>query len=398
LIHFTESLVQSGEATASTFYGAEGWVAHMMSNPWQFTAPGEHASWGATNTGGAWLCQHLWEHYAYSGDEDYLQSVYPVLEGAARFFLSSMIREPKNGWLVTAPSSSPENAFYLPGNSEEPVYVCMGPSMDVQIIRELFTNIISAAEILGINNETVDQIREALPQLPPMQISPAGYLQEWLEDYEEQDPHHRHVSHLYALHPSNQISPVTTPELANAARKTLNRRGDEGTGWSRAWKINFWARLHDGNRAYKLLKSLLEPAMENASMKAKAGTYPNLFCAHPPFQIDGNLGGTAGIAEMLIQSHDGYIHLLPALPDNWSEGSFRGLRVRGGAAVDAVWQDHKLTNIRFVATQSNMFTLKVPSYVSEVEINGEMVPKEEGFVTFNLQKGEEGVIRMRHEN
>ena len=268
--------------------------------------------------------------------------------------------------------------------------------MDVQIIRELFTNIISAAEILGINNETVDQIREALPQLPPMQISPAGYLQEWLEDYEEEDPHHRHVSHLYALHPSNQISPVTTPELADAARKTLNRRGDEGTGWSRAWKINFWARLHDGNRAYKLLKSLLEPAMENVSMSPKAGTYPNLFCAHPPFQIDGNLGGTAGIAEMLIQSHDGYIHLLPALPDNWSEGSFRGLRVRGGAAVDADWQDHKLNKIRVVATHSNKFTLKVPSYVSEVEINGEMLPKEEGFVSFNLQKGEEGVIRMRH--
>lgn len=395
LTHFTKSLVESGEATASTFYGAEGWVAHMMSNPWRYTAPGEHASWGATNTGGAWLCQHLWEQYAYSGDQDYLQSVYPILEGAARFFLSSMIREPKNGWLVTAPSSSPENAFYLPGNSE-PVYVCMGPSMDVQIIRELFTNIISAAEILGINNETVDQIREALPQLPPMQISPAGYLQEWLEDYEEEDPHHRHVSHLYALHPSNQISPVTTPELADAARKTLNRRGDEGTGWSRAWKINFWARLHDGNRAYKLLKSLLEPAMENVSMSPKAGTYPNLFCAHPPFQIDGNLGGTAGIAEMLIQSHDGYIHLLPALPDNWSEGSFRGLRVRGGAAVDADWQDHKLTNIRVVATHSNKFILKVPSYVSEVEINGEMLPKEEGFVSFNLQKGEEGVIRMRH--
>ncbi len=395
LIGFTESLVEPGEATASTFYDAEGWVAHMMSNPWRYTAPGEHASWGATNTGGAWLCQHLWEHYAFNGDQAYLQSVYPVLEGAARFFLSSMIREPKNGWLVTAPSSSPENGFYLPGSSET-VYVCMGPSMDTEIIRELFTNILSAAEILEIENEAVAEIREALPQLPPMQISPGGYLQEWLEDYEEEDPQHRHVSHLFALHPSNQISPITTPELADAARMTLNRRGDEGTGWSRAWKINFWARLHDGNRAYKLLKSLLEPSVgSDINMKRRAGTYPNLFCAHPPFQIDGNMGGTAGIAEMLIQSHDGYIHLLPALPDNWSEGSFRGLRVRGGAEVDAAWQDHKLTNMRITATQANMFRLMVPRYASAVEINGKMVRSENGFVSFSMQQDEVFTLKLR---
>ena len=197
LIDLTRSLVPSGEKTADTFYGAEGWVAHMMTNPWGFTAPGEHASWGATNTGGAWLCQHLWEHYAFSGDEAYLQSIYPVLTGAADFFLSSMIEEPNNGWLVTAPSSSPENAFYLPGSSD-PVYVCMGPTMDVQIITELFSNILTAAEVLDIEDESTEQIRQALPRIPPMQISPEGYLQEWLEDYEEQDPRHRHVSHLYA--------------------------------------------------------------------------------------------------------------------------------------------------------------------------------------------------------
>ncbi len=396
LIDFTQSLSVPGEATATTFYDAKGWVAHMMSNPWRYTAPGEHASWGATNTGGAWLCQHLWEHYAFSGDRAYLQSIYPVLEGAARFFLSSMIREPKNGWLVTAPSSSPENAFYLPGNSDEPVYVCMAPSMDVQIIRELFTNLLSAAELLGIADETVEAIGEALPQLPPMQISSEGYLLEWLEDYKEEDPHHRHVSHLYALHPSNQISPVTTPELADAARMTLNRRGDEGTGWSRAWKINFWARLHDGNRAYKLLKSLLEPSLENEpDGKHKAGTYPNLFCAHPPFQIDGNLGGTAGIAEMLIQSHDGYLHLLPALPDNWADGSFRGLRVRGGAEVDAAWQDHRLTTLRIRAGHANLFRLKLPPYASAVVINGEMVPPENGFVSFQMQEGETTLLKMK---
>ncbi|MBF6627339.1 MAG: glycoside hydrolase family 95 protein [Proteiniphilum sp.] len=395
LIGYTQSLVPSGEATASTFYGAEGWVAHMMTNPWRFTAPGEHASWGATNTGGAWLCAHLWEHYAFTQDKAYLESVYPTLVGAARYFLSSMISEPNNGWLVTAPSSSPENGFYLPG-SNDPIYVCMGPTMDGQIIRELFTNILSAAEILEIEDETTAAIEEALTRLPPMQISEEGYLQEWLEDYVEEDPEHRHVSHLYGLHPSNQISPVTTPALAEAARHTLNRRGDEGTGWSRAWKVNFWARLHDGNRAYKLLKSLLEPTGgSEIKMKSGAGTYPNLFCAHPPFQIDGNLGGTAGIAEMLLQSQDGYIHLLPALPDNWAEGNFKGLRVRGGAEVDAVWINKKVVALTLKATTTNTFRLKVPAYASAVQLNGKDLLNEDGFVAVTMNEGETARLNVR---
>ncbi len=284
LINFTRSLVPSGR-NCCYIYGSDGWVSHMMSNPWNFTAPGEHASWGATNTGGAWLCAHLWEHYAFSMDKEYLHSIYPVLSGAAEFFLNSMIKEPKNSWLVTAPpSSSPENAFYLPGNRDA-LFVCMGPTMDVQLVKELFTNTLSAADILGIEDNITKRICKAMTQLPPLQISGEGYLQEWLEDYEEQDPQHRHVSHLYGLHPSNQISPITTPELAEAARKSLNRRGDGGTGWSRAWKVNFWARLNDGNRAYKLLKSLLEPACGNeVRMSSGGGTYPNLLCAHPPFR------------------------------------------------------------------------------------------------------------------
>lgn len=388
LIELTESLVASGEKTAQTFYGADGWVAHMMTNPWGFSAPGEHASWGATNTGGAWLCQHLWEHYAFTQNVEYLSSIYHVLAGASDFFLSSMIREPKNNWLVTSPSSSPENAFYLPG-SRESVYVCMGPTMDVQLVRELFENTLSAAQILNIEDKTTVSIKEAIKNLPPLQISPNGYLQEWLEDYEEQDPKHRHVSHLYGLHPSNQISPIATPDLADAARETLNRRGDTGTGWSRAWKVNFWARLHDGNRAYKLLKSLLEPTFDTEiKMGSGGGTYQNLFCAHPPFQIDGNFGGTSGIAEMLIQSQNDFIHILPALPDNWSRGKFTGLRVRGGAEVDAEWEENKLTNITITAQTDNTFNIMVPDYAKNILHNNKELQIDNGFISLNIKKGD----------
>ena len=397
LIDFTQSLVPSGTATAKTFYNAKGWVAHVITNPWHFTAPAEHASWGATNTGGAWLCEHLWEHYAFSCDKTYLRSVYPTLKGASDFFLSNMIEEPKHGWLVTAPSSSPENAFYLPGNNE-PVYVCMGPTMDVEIIRELFQNTLQAAKILGIDDETTREIVAAIPKLPPLQISPNGYLQEWLEDYREVDPKHRHVSHLYALYPSNQISLETTPELAKAAHETLERRGDGGTGWSRAWKINFWARLHDGNRAYKLLKSLLEPAFGNEIRMSGSGggTYPNLFCAHPPFQIDGNFGGTAGIAEMLIQSQNRYIELLPALPDRWNRGSFKGLRVRGGAEIDAAWDNKKISYAIIKATVSNTFKLKIPEYSLCVKANNRPLKAENGFVVFKLKQGEKMLLSFEN--
>ena len=388
LIRFTESLSKAGKKTAKSFYNADGWVAHMMSNPWDYTAPGEHASWGATNTGGAWLCSHLWEHYAFTQDKEYLSSIYPILSGAADFFLSSMIKEPKNGWLVTAPSSSPENGFYLKGD-KNPIFVCMGPTMDTQLIRELFNNILNASAILEVENNTTEKIREALPYIPPMQISEKGYLQEWLEDYEEAEPQHRHVSHLYGLYPSNQITPHSTPDLAKAAHETLNRRGDAGTGWSRAWKVNFWARLQDGNRAYKLLKSLLEPAMNEKMETTGGGTYPNLFCAHPPFQIDGNFGGTAGIAEMLIQSHDDFIEILPAIPDIWNTGSFKGLRARGSAEIDASWTNGKINRIVIKAETNGLYKIKKPEYSKSVKFKGVEISDKNGFIQIEVDKGEQ---------
>lgn len=388
LIELTKGLVPSGQVTARSFYGAEGWVAHMMTNPWQFTAPGEQASWGATNTGGAWLCRHLWEHYAFSPDKAYLKEVYPVMREAARFFWSSMVTEPKNGWLVTSPSSSPENGFYMPG-SDHPVYICMGPTMDTEIVRELFTHTIEAARILGTDREFAGQLNEALQKLPPFQISPnGGYLQEWLEDYRETDVHHRHVSHLYGLYPANQIS-TETPDLAEAARKTLERRGDEATGWSKAWKINFWARLHDGDRAYRLLKGLLRPVMKDGEIIYRGGgTYPNLFCAHPPFQIDGNFGGCAGIAEMLLQSQQGYIELLPALPDAWAEGRFKGLRARGGVVVEAEWKDNKLTKANFKAAADVKLKVKIPAYIMSIRCDRVPFDATTGMLECALKKGE----------
>jgi len=367
LVNLVEGMIKHGEKTAKAYYNADGWIAHVFTNVWGYTEPGESASWGITKTGAGWLCDNLWEHYAFTNDKDYLKRIYPILKGSAQFYNSILIKDPKTGYQVTAPSSSPENTFYLPDGKT--ASICMGATIDNQIIRELFNNVITASKVLAVDAGFSDKLQATLKELPPPgRISKDGRIMEWLEDYKETDEHHRHTSHLYGLYPASLITTDGTPELAEAAKKTLNVRGDDGPSWSIAYKQLFWARLHDGNRAYKLFKEIMKPTLKtDINYGAGGGIYPNLLSAGPPFQIDGNFGTTAAIAEMLIQSNQGYIEFIPSIPDAWkAAGEVKGLKARGGFTVDMQWKDGKITGYKVASAIPCKVKIKINGNVKDI--------------------------------
>ena len=364
LVQMVKELAETGSRVARIHYGARGWVFHQNSDQWRHAAPMDGPTWGTFSTGGAWLCTHLWEHYRFGGDREYLRDVYPLLKGSAQFFLDTLVEHPGRKWLVTCPSTSPENFPVYPGNpkfdDKYGVTICAGSTIDLQILRDLFDACVEASNVLGVDREFRDEVARARERLAPMQIGSHGQLQEWLEDWEDKEPQHRHLSHLYGLFPSQQITPEATPRLAEAARVSLDLRGDTGTGFSMAWKAACWARLLNGERARLCLSNLI--ALQ---------TCPNLFskCFDAP-QVEGALGATAAIAEMLVQSRSGEIHLLPALPKVWPEGKVSGLRARGGFEVDIAWKDGKLAEAVLRSAAGSPFRLRYGERTREGRIAG----------------------------
>ena len=363
-LQMVKDMSVAGQQTAKDMYGARGWVAHHNTDIWRITGAIDGANWGAFNGSGGWTSQHLWEHYLYSGDKNFLASIYPVLKGASTFYVDYLVEHPKYHWLVVNPDESPENTSPAHQGSA----LDAGVTMTNQIIFELFSTTIKAAEILKKDSTFADTLKQMRKRLPPMQIGQHGQLQEWLDDIDDPKDNHRHISHLYGLFPSNQISPYRTPQLYSAAKTTLIHRGDVSTGWSMGWKVNWWARLQDGNHAYKLIRNQLSPVRTTGTRyDGGGGTYNNLFDAHPPFQIDGNFGCTSGITEMLMQSANGEVHLFPALPDAWPMGSIKGIKAIGGFEIVSMeWKDAKLVKAVIKSHLGGNLRLRVPN---EMKLN-----------------------------